>query len=720
MRQLAPLRTVQTAGLMLSGLLVSGTAMAQAPLNIAVVSGNSNAACDQSIVEMLRCTGEFASIDVIDAATQTPTTSELSPLVYDAVLVVTDQVFADPVALGDTLYTFVDGGGGLVLTAEAFDPTTGLDGMMVSYNLMPLTDGVVGLSTAGQLTYSALDEHAYKVGPIDGHFANYGANSCVLGAGSLHADAVTVISPAYQIGELSNGEVGAAVLEPSVDTQGRVVALNMTGQTSACLPDGIDENSDCDRLMSQSLMWSARWTYPAGSVFNTTFEQDLNCNLIDVRDEETFDPAIDEECENNIDPNTGLPYDNLDYYWDWYSHLCEYNILVLNLDADEDQLGGGQIQVFEDGDAFPSEIVTLSCDNCAEDFNPNQADRDLDPMTGEPDGVGDLCDNCVYVANDQMNMDYDCHGDACDNCVFVPNDDQLDSDGDLVGDACDNCPFVANSDQADSEPPGPYGDFVGDACDNCIEDFNGDQLDADLDGLGDVCDNCIEVQNPSQVDSDQDGVGDACDNCPGLVTYDLTDTDLDGFGDACDSCPLIPNFDQEDKDGDTFGDACDNCPSFGNKDQADVDEDMIGDVCDNCPETANTPQGDADDDGFGDACDNCPYVFNDTQGDLDGDGIGDRCDLCINAANEEGELNVDSDGDGLGDACDNCPFRPNPDQANKDGDDLGDACDVEALRGGGEIGPHTQSDCSHTRPGVPGMWIGLMALLGLRRRLRDQ
>ena len=111
-------------------------------------------------------------------------------------------------------------------------------------------------------------------------------------------------------------------------------------------------------------------------------------------------------------------------------------------------------------------------------------------------------------------------------------------------------------------------------------------------------------------------------------------------------------------------------------------------------------------------------MFNDTQGDLDGDGIGDRCDLCINAANEEGELNVDSDGDGLGDACDNCPFRPNPDQANKDGDDLGDACDVEALRGGGEIGPHTDSDCSHTRPGAPMVWVALVALLGLRRRLR--
>ena len=59
------------------------------------------------------------------------------------------------------------------------------------------------------------------------------------------------------------------------------------------------------------------------------------------------------------------------------------------------------------GDAEDPENV-CSDDNCPEDYNPDQADGDLD-------GVGDICDNCVD--------DY--------------NPGQEDSDGDGIGDACD-------------------------------------------------------------------------------------------------------------------------------------------------------------------------------------------------------------------------------------------------------------------------------------------
>ena len=232
------------------------------------------------------------------------------------------------------------------------------------------------------------------------------------------------------------------------------------------------------------------------------------------------------------------------------------------------------------------------------------------PPDGDGDGVLDVGDNCVLVANaDQVDTDADSQGDACDvdddgdgvldvsdNCVLVANADQADTDADSQGDACDddddgdgsidssdNCPLVANADQADTDADGQ-----GDACDG----------DDDGDGVLDIDDNCPQTVNPDQLDTDADEIGDDCD----------PDLDADGMDNTVDNCPTIVNADQMDLDGDQIGDVCD----------ADDDNDGVGDTSDNCAAVPNTGQTDFDVDGLGDACDT----------DVDGDAVANANDSC--------------------------------------------------------------------------------------------
>lgn len=691
--------------------------------NVLVLGTPSTWVWDADVQTVLGVDGRITGrIDVFEISHIDPKPEDLAG--YDAVLTYTENPYNNPDVVGDVLADFVDAGGGLVVMAHAFSQSHAIGGRLVADGYLPFTTNGADSGVAGPMAMNRLPD------PLGIHEIFLSVIRVYGGFGAFHSTGIQATPGVTVLAEWENGEPFAAVKEVG---SGRVVGLNFFPPSNLFAPQypparnnwdfiAFPENADPffttqgGTLMVSSLMWSIGNT---NTCYNSTIIQDLNCNGIDISFEGDLDP-LRPMCD------TADVTRNQDWYYDYDRFGCEFD--TLSNDQDGDLLGGTPTQIFPDspfGGPFP-DLVGPTCDNCPDNYNPDQ--RDI-----ECDGSGDLCDPCPTIPQTQ-NTDGDFPFDECDNCPGTPNDDQLDDDYDIVGNACDNCFEVYNPDQADNgdtalpdddpdledaESPNGLPDGVGNICDNCINDYNPGQSDADGDGIGDICDNCpfapnVDQRNSDFFDRDGDGdpegdpLGDACDPCPFDPRFEPKDKDQDGVGDRCDRCPLDADPLQTDVDSDGVGDACDNCPlTIGS--QADTDGDGVGDSCDVCPGSPDVDQLDADADGVGDVCDVCIALFDPDQLDSDRDGTGDLCDVCDGLFNP---AQADRDGDGIGDECDNCPSVTNASQVDSDGDLIGDDCDYQARGGGAEV------SCS-TGAGVPGWTLGAAGALVLLRRRRS-
>jgi len=104
--------------LSLAGLLAligAGPVFASGPAVALVVSDGASFVAD--VQTKLMATGKFSTVDIINAASATPSVAQLQA--YRAVLVWSNSGFADSVSLGDNLDTYLRGGGGVVIAVFA-------------------------------------------------------------------------------------------------------------------------------------------------------------------------------------------------------------------------------------------------------------------------------------------------------------------------------------------------------------------------------------------------------------------------------------------------------------------------------------------------------------------------------------------------------------------------------------------------------------------------
>jgi hypothetical protein len=161
---------------------------------VLVVAASSAAGASADVQGLLAATGAFAAVDAFDAVAGTPALAQLQG--YQAVLVWSDAPFADATALGDALAAYFEGGGRVVVAAQA--NTTTAPGVAVG--------GRFGDSATGYLlvTPAGVDNTAGAMVVVDG------ASPLLAGVTTFSAAVAWKSS-----GGIANGGTAAATWQPS-------------------------------------------------------------------------------------------------------------------------------------------------------------------------------------------------------------------------------------------------------------------------------------------------------------------------------------------------------------------------------------------------------------------------------------------------------------------------------------------------------------------------
>jgi uncharacterized repeat protein (TIGR02543 family) len=226
--------------------LISGNTTLYAKWNdtapkVLVLAGDHMGA---DVQDKLVATGLFSQVDLVSLVGQSPSLALLKQ--YHAVLFYTNSsALSDPVAWGDTLADYADGGGGVVIAAFSFvvpGGSMGIDGRFSSGDYLPFTQNAQG----GDYYLSIV--HEVAADPILNGVNTFN------GGPSSHFCKVSLKSDATLIASWSNGYPLVATIQP---TTGRIVGLNFFPVSSDVSDYYWDASTDGALLMANSLIWAA-------------------------------------------------------------------------------------------------------------------------------------------------------------------------------------------------------------------------------------------------------------------------------------------------------------------------------------------------------------------------------------------------------------------------------------------------------------------------------
>ena len=227
-------------------------------LSIAICGAPPDPTWNSDVQAKLQATGQFNSVDVITVNTITPTLSQLQA--YDAVLVYSDSIYADAIALGNVLADYVDSGGGVVcaLFEVAYGsglphPTAQLKGRWDAqgYYVIPRTQQYGPPSATLGTVYNPTHPIMQGVSSFNG------------GSSSFRPIVTTVIPPgSTRIADWSDG--APLVVTKSIGGVPRA-DLGLYPPSSDVRSDFWASSTDGAKLMANALAWVASSSSTVGS-----------------------------------------------------------------------------------------------------------------------------------------------------------------------------------------------------------------------------------------------------------------------------------------------------------------------------------------------------------------------------------------------------------------------------------------------------------------------